>query len=317
MADDETEVNVLLSTYNGSRFLRQQMESILSQTHRRLSVLTRDDGSSDNTRQLIAEYADRYPAKIKIVNDGDRHLGVCLSYARLLERAEAGYVMLCDQDDCWLPEKVAISLRRMKQCERLLGSQCPILVHTDLFVADVDLKRIHDSFWGYQAYDPVRQCSLNRLLTQNVVTGCASIMNRALLRKALPIPPQAIIHDWWLALVAAAIGRLEPLADPTVLYRQHGGNAIGARRFGVAYIIHKAIKIILNRGAANYVRQSQDQARALLERLSADLGEQQRATLQFYADIARHSFLGKRVLLIRHGFLKQGWARNIGLFVQV
>jgi hypothetical protein len=317
MATGLSEVNVLLSTYNGGRFLRPQIDSILGQTHPHLSVLTRDDGSTDDTCGLMADYARRFPAKVRLCNDGDRHLGVCRSYARLLERADADYVMLSDQDDCWLPQKVALSLDRIQRCEERLGTQCPVLVHTDLCVTDVDLHPIHGSFWSYQAYDPVRQCTLNRLLTQNMVTGCASIMNRALLRKALPVPAQAIIHDWWLALVAAATGRLEPLAEPTVLYRQHEGNAIGARRFGLGYILCKAARMVFHGGVANYVRQSQDQAKALLERLSAELGEPERATLESYADIARHSFLDRRVLLIRHGFLKQGWARNIGLFVQV
>ena len=103
----------------------------------------------------------------------------------------------------------------------------PVLAHTDLVVVDENLHTIAPSFWSYSNLNPYCGSRLNRLLIQNVVTGSATMINRALARLASPIPQGAVLHDWWLALVASALGRIEAIPEKTVLYRQHGRNCAG------------------------------------------------------------------------------------------
>ena len=310
MADEDVQVDILLSTYNGARFLDQQIESLLGQTHANFRLLVRDDGSADHTPEILSRYAAQEPRRIELCVDGPRHLGVCGSFARLLEQAKAEYVMLCDQDDCWFADKVAVSLRRMRQCEEEFGTRCPILVHSDLVVADGELRPLEDSFWSYAGLDARQGGTLGRLLLQNVVTGCASIVNRALLEKALPVPPQAIVHDWWLALVATAPGRLEPLPLPTLLYRQHAHNAIGARRFGAARRIGWFFGLWLSGAAGLRVDLTRQQAAALAVRYGGELSERQRALLHGHSRLGDYSFFRRRWELMRLRALDRAATRS-------
>ncbi len=220
---------VLLATYNGAAFLPAQLESILSQTHG-WKLLVRDDGSSDGTKKIVSNRAaDGTP--VILMDDGQPRLGARSNFARLLEKARemgADYCTLSDQDDVWLPSKLDEQFKQMKSLERKFP-HCPILIHSDLEVVNQNLKIIHPSFMQYQKIHHESSNPLRVLLCQNFVTGSTVMMNRSLLQLALPVPKEALMHDWWLALCAAAFGRLEYYGMPLVKYRQHGNNEIGAR----------------------------------------------------------------------------------------
>ena len=145
--------------------------------------------------------------------------------------------MFCDQDDVWFPDKIAVTLGKMQELEGRHGGERPLLVHTDMKVADGNLRVVADSLWRYQKSDPVRGEALNRLLVQNCATGCSMMINRALCDLALPIPAEAMMHDWWLVLVAAAFGTIGHCAEPTLLYRQHGANDVGAKKWSLADLV--------------------------------------------------------------------------------
>src|SRR4029077_11295650 len=106
-----------------------------------------------------------------------------------------------------------------------------LLVHSDLSVVDDALRELQPSFWRYSGFDPERT-NLARLLLKNTVTGCASLVNLPLVMLPVPVPPAALLHDYWLALVAAAAGRIAVVREPLVAYRQHARNAVGAREYG-------------------------------------------------------------------------------------
>lgn len=221
---------ILLATYNGNAFLSEQLESILSQADG-WELLVRDDDSSDGTQNLIHNRVAK-GAPIIFINDGKSQLGARGNFARLLEIAGqkgAEYCTLSDQDDLWLPSKLTKQLKQMKFLEQKFP-HCPILLHTDLEVVNRNLESIHPSFMHYQGIRHEESNPLNVLLCQNFVTGSTAIINRALLDMALPIPEAALMHDWWLALCAAVFGRLEYNPQPTVKYRQHEHNVIGAKR---------------------------------------------------------------------------------------
>jgi glycosyltransferase involved in cell wall biosynthesis len=315
MAEDR--VDVLLSTFNGARFLSEQIQSVLNQNSPPFRLLIRDDGSSDDTPRRIAEFASRSGGQIVLIDQGGPHRGACMSFARLLEATDANYAMLCDQDDFWFADKIALSLQKIRECEQRLSPEVPILVHTDLIVADAALRPKHGSLWAYQGLNPLRGHALNRLLTQNVVTGCASIMNRALLRKALPIPPQAIIHDWWLALVASALGRLEIIPQPSMLYRQHANNFVGASRYGFHRGIRRLLHLLQGRGLNAGFSGTIRQAAGLLDRFAADLPAEKRQLVEAFTRLNTLNSARKAIALYRNGFRKHGLLRNLGMFAEV
>jgi glycosyltransferase involved in cell wall biosynthesis len=317
MTADSPQIDVLLATHNGADFLDDQLGSLLDQSGPPFRLLVRDDASTDATPTLLAQWAPRWPGKIELLDPLGPRLGACGNFAALLAQADADYVMFCDQDDVWLPDKIARTLAKMTEVEREAGPDQPVLVHTDLAVVDDSLRGLGDSYWAYQHLDVRRGTTLNRLLVQNVVTGCAAMANRALVRKAVPIPPQAVLHDWWLALVAAATGRIERLDEPTVSYRQHGANRVGAVRWGPAHLARK-LSSLWDRGyMVEFLAAAQQQAQALLDRFGAELPRQQRRAVEAFAGLGQCGFFARRWRLLRYGFYRSGWTRNLALFARI
>ncbi len=220
-------IEVVLPTYNGAPYLEAQLASIHAQTFRPIRVLIRDDGSSDGTPELLQVLQQRYGTWLEVL-PADGNLGCTANVNRLLEATSAAYVALADQDDLWLPQKLEQALALMQQLERHHGAAMPLLVHSDLELVDEAGAFLGCSYLQRQRLDPQRTALVDLALT-NVVTGCTALLNRALLQQALPIPGEALMHDWWLALVASACGQIALVEPPGVLYRQHGGNVLGAR----------------------------------------------------------------------------------------
>ena len=226
----ESGVLILLSSYNGARFIDQQIESIRRQTVGSWQLLVRDDGSTDETVRIVEAQAAADP-RIRLLRDERGNLGAANSFGVLMEAAltaGAGYVAFADQDDVWHPDKLEHQAELLRTREAALGAAVPLLVHTDLAVVDQQLRPIHRSFLALQGLEGAESAPLQTLLTQNFVAGCTTLINQALLRAALPLQ-RAVMHDWWLALCAAALGEILYLPGATVLYRQHDRNAAGSR----------------------------------------------------------------------------------------
>lgn len=219
-------VDILLSTYNGAAHVEAQIASVLAQTEENLRLLVRDDGSRDGTVALVEAIAGRDP-RVVLVDRNGPNLGAAGSFMALLRHIEAPCFMFCDQDDVWLPDKVAVSLAALEP-----DGDRPGLAFSDLRVVDGDLAELSPSFMRFQRFDPIRGTRLPRLLMQNVVVGCTLAGNRALLEASGLVdaarPRDVMMHDWWLTLVASAFGTITYLDRPTILYRQHGGNVLGA-----------------------------------------------------------------------------------------
>jgi glycosyltransferase involved in cell wall biosynthesis len=264
-----------MSTYNGSQYLAEQFESILAQSYQAWTLLVRDDGSSDDTKSLIETFSGR-DARIILLRDEADNLGPWASFARLLAAALSSkvcYFFLSDQDDVWIPNKLEAQLEAICTAEANLGERTPILVHSDLILVDEKLRTIHPSFRDYQRTSYDRLDPLGTLLIHNAVVGCSAGFNRALLEFAVPIPPGSP-HDWWLALSASASGQISETPNPTVRYRQHGQNAIGARTrrgFIPALLRHprRSFDTAFSQFAAG-VGQAADLYRRLIERGRGD-----------------------------------------------
>jgi glycosyltransferase involved in cell wall biosynthesis len=231
----EKSIEVVLPTYNGVVYLEQQLASIDQQSLRPQRVLLRDDGSKDGTQDLVRRLQSRYGDWLTVL-PSDGHLGCIANVNRLLQSTRASYVALADQDDVWLSNKLEVSLARLQQMEHLHGAETPLLVHSDLELIDAGGELLGCTYLQRQRLDPWRTSTTELALT-NVVTGCTVLLNRPLLQRALPIPEEALMHDWWLALVCSVCGRLDYIDFPTVFYRQHEKNKIGAKGFGFTYML--------------------------------------------------------------------------------
>jgi len=227
-----SDVVVAVSTYQGERFLAEQLESLQRQTFADWTLLLRDDGSHDSTRAIAERFAAADPRILLVPSE--KRLGPTQSFGGVLEPAvarDAGHVFLCDQDDVWLPDKMQCQLDQMYAAEQALGVETPLLVHSDLTVVDENLAVHQPSFLHSQRLRHLTRRPLETLAVQNFATGCTMLANRALLDAALPIPATAVLHDWWLALIAAGTGRILFDPVPLVLYRQHDANAVGAKGY--------------------------------------------------------------------------------------
>lgn len=221
-----------MSTYNGGAYLREQIDSILGQTYSDWRLVVRDDGSSDETMTILKAYAEK-EERIRIVSDGQNR-GVVRSFEYLLtEYGKEGYIAFADQDDVWLPDKLQLSLQRMIETEEEYGAKTPIVVHTDLRIVDKRLHLISPSFWQYSNIHPeILDNDIHYLALCNSVTGCTMLINQAARTVSIPFTAKALMHDYAVAIsVCLAQGRLVPIADSTILYRQHGDNTVGALHY--------------------------------------------------------------------------------------
>ena len=236
-------VAVLLSTYNGSKYIVELLESLSKQLFKDFDLIIRDDGSSDSTLNAILDYQKNNQLNIHIV-DSEGNVGAANSFIKLLDYAndcqQYSYFLFCDQDDIWHQDKIEVLVNTIK-AEELNNPDLPILVHSDLSVVNDNGEKIFPSFWKFQYIDPDRNTT-SRLLIQNTVTGCTAAINRALSNQIKVDVECMIVHDWWIALVASAIGKIVPIHQQLIDYRQHEQNVIGARQYGIVSVLSELYK---------------------------------------------------------------------------
>lgn len=239
-------VAVLLSTFNGARFLEEQLDSLLHQTSRDFHIYIRDDGSADGTVEIIGRYAAANCEQITFIEDGESRRGAAGSFFHLLESVDSQYYMFCDQDDVWLPQKIEVSLSSIAAAELACcedGRQCekPVVAFTDLKVVDAQLNMLHESFNRVNHLERFEQDS-DILFVHNVVTGCAMIFNGKAKEISSPVSPYAHMHDEWIALCTYTQGgTIIPIKDALICYRQHGGNTVGAHQYSFIEKIKSAV----------------------------------------------------------------------------
>lgn len=301
------QVSVALCTFNGQNYIQEQLMSLVNQSVPPFEIVVCDDNSQDSTLTIVEEFSLTSPIPVKIhVNPVS--LGVVKNFEKAISLCTGDYIALCDQDDIWLANKIEITLHSIQELEAEEGINTPVLAYTDLTVVDSTGEMIHPSFMQLQHLSHVTNNPLRTLIIQNLVTGCTVLINRALAQAALPIPAKAIMHDWWLALVAASCGRLIYIPQSTIYYRQHSANAVGAKRYYSA----KNVKRILNVSALNKsIAATIDQAYLLRKQLNAKIDEHSRKLLdQHLKNVGRSGFF-VTLGVIRMRISKQGLLRQI------
>lgn len=210
-------VQVLLSTFNGEKYLLALLDSLARQNFDNIDILVRDDGSKDGTRSLIQEYAQR-ARRLQFI--GGEHVGFVQSFFQLAARASATahYYAFCDQDDVWQPDKIARAVALLAHC----APDAPTLYCSRQNLVDPELRPL-----GLSSL-PCKPLSFRNALVECPTVGCTVVFNRALRQLLLrQMPQRAISHDWWLYMLASAFGKVIYDAEARILYRKHGANAVG------------------------------------------------------------------------------------------
>lgn len=236
-------VAVLMSSYNGARYIKEQIDSVLAQEGVNVSLVVRDDGSSDNTPDILKQYEKDN----KIAWYTGANLKPLGSFMHLLFHCEhADYYAFCDQDDVWLSSKLVDSLKVMQRNE-IRTPHAPVIVHTDMTVVDNELNTMNKSFWDCDGIRPDILNNFIDLACYNGVNGCTILMNNQArdLIKEKYFEQTWFIHDVMCSLIVSANGGIIDYVDkPLVLYRQHGGNVVGADK-EIKYRYFKRLKIII------------------------------------------------------------------------
>lgn len=305
----DASVAIVLATYNGERFLREQLDSILAQTFEDWCIVASDDGSQDGTLEVLQDFIDAHPGKMIVlphVGEG----GACENFLDALndamESTNARYFAFCDQDDFWEPNKLEDSLRKLKELEGSGGD--PALVFSDAAVANDGLEVIARSFFDYTGVDASR-IELNQLLVQNPISGAGMLFNRSLAEIVSRSSYEGRIwmHDQWVGLIAACFGRIAAIKEPLFKYRQHDDNAMGAIEMSLKGIAGKA------RIAKSSLAKKQDQASFLLETYRDSLQEGQLHLLEEFVSLPSKSKIARIGCCAENAFFMNGALRNAGL----
>jgi len=307
-------ITILMATFNGEKYIDEQIQSILSQSVDNWKLIIQDDCSTDSTVRIIQKYLVKYPDKITIVQRQSPSRSAKTNFISMLEMAKSDYVMTCDQDDIWLPNKVELTLKKMRDMECEYGKDIPLLVHTDLKVVNENLEVVAESMFRYQNLDS-RRISFNNLLVQNIVTGCTMMFNRPLLNLADNVPDESIMHDWWFALVAAAFGKIGFVKEPTILYRQHRSNEIGAK--DVRSFLYNLKRSLDKEGNRVALQCRYNQAAAFLGLFEKELTDECLRYLKAYISIPNYMKIKRIKIIWDYDFWMTGFVRKCGQILYI
>lgn len=304
-------VAIIMTTYNGEKYVEEQIKSILSSSYQDFELYIFDDGSKDSTISILERYKADYPDKINFVRNSMNY-GVTMNFIQALGKMTADYIMFCDQDDVWLPHKIEVTLKRMKHMEAQFSREKPIAVFTDARVVNQKLSTIHPSFFGSGHLNP-RRTDLAHLLMENKLIGCTVMVNAALRRmlQGNRMPQHARYHDWWVALIAASFGKIGFVEESTLLYRQHGNNIVGDSGF-ISYVKNRISDLQKQKKALEALYKQADE---FLSIYYSQLSEDKRDILRRFSNLKELGYLKRRIEAVRSGFLKSGLVRNIGLLL--
>lgn len=286
-------VNILMSTYNGQQFLAEQIRSIQDQSYTDWTLFIRDDGSSDNTKEILKDF-EHQDSRIHLIDsDKSDNLGVIKSFHKLVNHDRADYYFFSDQDDVWLPNKLELSL---KEAQNYLAD-LPLMVYMDLKVVNQDLEIMTESMVKSQSHHA--NTELVQELTENTVTGGVAMINHAL-AEMWQETDDILMHDWYLALLASAFGNLVFIDQPGELYRQHSDNVLGARTLSKRF--KKWIRPhILFAVYWDLIKNSQKQARHLLQ---MPLSQSNRELIEAFVTIMDKPMLERFRILRKYGLKK-------------
>ncbi len=223
-------IDILMATYNGEKYVREQIDSILSQTYTNFNLIISDDCSTDNTVSILKEY-EKKDNRITVYVQ-EKNLGYIKNFEFLLKQVKSEYFMLSDQDDVWLSQKVEKTYQKMIEDD-------VDLVFGDLFIVNEKLEIINDSMFKFLKVDKrlKKYHDYKLIYMDNCVTGCTLMSKRKFLPLILPLPSSTkyLVHDYWIALVVILNGKFSYMEEKYIKYRQHTQNQIGTDKISTKF----------------------------------------------------------------------------------
>lgn len=306
-------INVLLASYNGSQYIKEQIQSIIMNFQHlpdyECKLYISDDNSTDSTIDIIKDLSV-LDSRIQLL-DGGKKGGVKENFNYLISNTSADYSFFCDQDDLWLPNKMKLFMLHFEEAEK---KHDVILIHSDLCVADGNLSPIHPSMFAYQRLN--KHPSIAELMVCNSVTGCVMACNKRLMEKVKASSISlSIMHDWYIALLAQSIGYVGFIDHSLILYRQHGNNVLGAKETSLKATLFKGDfkKRLIN--ARLSVSKTRYQAEIFLKDFQNDLSAEDKLLMIKYVESFKGGFIQRFKLFMSNKVRKNGWLRNLSFFI--
>ncbi|WP_162564238.1 MULTISPECIES: glycosyltransferase family 2 protein [Microbacterium] len=305
---------MLLATYNSERFLAELLDSLSAQTFRDFVLVVSDDCSVDSTLAILAEKRDRFahPPEVHARTTPSGSAGA--NFASLLALSTGDVVFLADHDDVWMPEKIEQGLTRMAALSARSPEGAALLVHGDLQVVDAKGRLIAPSFWAYKSISPQAGTQLRTALMHPSVTGCTAVLNRPLVEHVRDIPRAAIMHDWWINLAACAFGAVDFDPSPWIKYRIHGSNVSAPKRSSLLGALQRLPR---PSDVRRWIRLRLDQGADFLTAYRTELPRDASETLDEFVALRSASWLRRRIILVRGGFLTPDAWRNAAMLILI
>lgn len=299
-----SKVAICLAVYNGEKYLETQIESILKQDYENWHLYIRDDGSQDKSLSIIKAKEKEYPDKITDLShlpgggNASNNFFTILKWLKVNKNYD--FFMLSDQDDFWLPNKITKSLGAFK------NQVGPVLVHTDLRVVDQNLTILSNSYAEFNKLQ-MKNDALSDLLVQNKVTGCTMMWNREL-NEIIDYNhvSKALMHDWWIALIAASFGKIIYVDTPTVLYRQHNSNVVGAKKKTLFTYLTSLNSV------QESINRSIKQASSFYEIYSTRLSQPKAMLIKTYGDIKKNNKVRRLLLIFKLKLVRRNTLERLG-----
>ncbi len=304
------QIHIVLATYNGEKYIREQLDSILENSWNDFSVEVCDDGSTDETLRIVREYCAR--DNRVTCHENTVNLGYTKNFLEGIRRSESPYIMLCDQDDIWHRDKIERTFCELQKLEKVQGKEKPLMVFTDAMNYDSETGRELGSFHKTSRLD-VKKLDTAHLFMENKCIGCTVMINAAVLSYLQEMPEEIRVHDWWLALICSHFGKIMYLDEMTLHYRQHSGNMIGGSSF-VSYMKNRISGLREQRKA---IRQTFAQGRAFYEVFGTELPKREQGIAAAFAAMESTGAWRRKYNMLRYGFCKSGLIRNAALLLLI
>ena len=227
-------IEILLATYNGEKYVGEQIDSIINQTYNNWELLIRDDNSKDRTLGILKEY-EKKDKRIKVIEDKKGNLGFVKNFEELLNNSKEDWVMFSDQDDYWLENKIEKYVAILNTSSEDILKK-PMLIHSNSFICDDNLEIIKDEFINSKI---ANKYSEDDFYFAYFVQGSTVLINRAIIDLALPFSKNVTVHDRYFHLLAEFLGKRIFINESLIKYRQHSNNKIGAKSSVISKILKK------------------------------------------------------------------------------
>ncbi len=319
MTEPSDRIDILLAVYNGAAYLEAAIASVEAQSHKNWTLIVRDDGSSDATPEILQAWQQRLGERMTILpNPERRNLGMNGNYTALLAASTAPYVTHLSHDDLYHPDRLALTLRAMRDREALCSPGRPVLVYSDQRVIDAAGGLVSASMWGLTGWHPPEPPELGPLLVHTAVYGGTILANRPLTDLINPLPARSrqLNDDTRFGWLAAVFGEMVPLTGAMVDFRRHGTNQSGLislrSTLGLLKLPLKARGILHER-----LKRLHPEVRAFLDEYGSRLPPPAREAAEAFLALQTMSPLARRRAILRHRLLYASNLRNIGLLVLI